>query len=133
MQYIGALSLLVHDYDEAVSFYVGKLGFELLEDMDMGGGKRWVTVSPPGSSETRLLLAKAVTPEQESRIGNQTGGRVFLFLHTDDFQRDYESMRANGVHFLEEPRSETYGTVVVFEDIHGNKWDLLEERNNQTS
>lgn len=123
---IGAVSLLVQDYDEAISFYVGKLGFSLIEDTDLGGGKRWVTVAPPESSETCLLLAKAITPEQESRIGNQTGGRVFLFLHTDDFWRDHETMKANGVRFLEEPRNETYGTVVVFEDLYGNKWDLLE-------
>jgi catechol 2,3-dioxygenase-like lactoylglutathione lyase family enzyme len=125
-QTIGAISLLVRDYDEAISFYIGKLGFILIEDSDLGGGKRWVMVAPPGSGGTRLLLAKAVTTEQESRIGNQTGGRVFLFLHTDDFQRDYEAMKANGVQFLEEPRHESYGTVVVFEDLYGNKWDLLE-------
>jgi catechol 2,3-dioxygenase-like lactoylglutathione lyase family enzyme len=125
-QKIGAISLIVRDYDEAIAFYTKKLQFELVEDTDMGGGKRWVMVSPPGSSGTRLLLAKAVTPEQESRIGNQTGGRVFLFLHTDDFRRNYESMKSNGVHFLEAPRDESYGTVVVFEDIYGNKWDLLE-------
>lgn len=125
-QTIGAISLLVREYDEALMFYVDKLGFHLIEDTDMGGGKRWVTVAPPGSSGTRLLLAKAVTPEQESRVGNQTGGRVFLFLHTDDFRRDYEAMKANKVHFLEEPRMETYGTVIVFEDLYGNKWDLLE-------
>lgn len=126
-QKIGGISLVVRDYDEAIYFYTNKLQFELVEDVDMGGGKRWITVAPPGSRETRLLLAKAVTPEQESRIGNQTGGRVFLFLHTDNFWRDYESMKAKGVRFLEEPRGESYGTVVVFEDIYGNKWDLLEE------
>jgi catechol 2,3-dioxygenase-like lactoylglutathione lyase family enzyme len=125
-QSIGAISLLVRDYDEAISFYVGKLGFRLIEDTDMGGGKRWVTVTPPGFSETRLLLAKAGTPEQESHIGNQTGGRVFLFLHTDNFWRDYEAMKVNGIRFLEGPRNESYGTVVVFEDLYGNKWDLLE-------
>lgn len=125
-QTIGAISLLVRDYDEAISFYTEKLHFELIEDTDMGGSKRWVTVSARGSCGTRLLLAKAVTPEQESRVGNQTGGRVFLFLHTDDFWRDYDAMKANGVHFLEEPRDESYGTVVVFEDLYGNKWDLLE-------
>ncbi len=125
-QIIGAISLLVRDYDEAIAFYVGKLGFTLVEDSDLGGGKRWVLAAPPGSSETRLLLAKAATPEQESRVGNQTGGRVFLFLHTDNFQRDYERMTSKGVRFLEEPRYESYGTVAVFEDIYGNKWDLLE-------
>lgn len=127
-QTIGALSLLVHDYDEAISFYTNKLGFILIEDTDMGGGKRWVMVAPPGPGGTRLLLAKAVSPEQLSRVGNQTGGRVFLFLHTDDFKRDHEAMKANGVRFLEEPRRETYGTVAVFEDLYGNKWDLLELR-----
>jgi catechol 2,3-dioxygenase-like lactoylglutathione lyase family enzyme len=127
-QTIGAISLLVRDYDEAIAFYVGKLGFHLIEDTDMGGGKRWVMAAPPGSSETRLLLAKAVTPEQASRVGNQTGGRVFLFLHTDDFWRDYEAMKSKGVRFLEEPRMEAYGTVAVFEDLYGNKWDLLETK-----
>jgi len=123
---IGAISLLVRDYDEAVSFYVDKLGFCLLEDTDMGAGKRWILIAPQDSAETRLLLAKAVSPEQHSHVGNQTGGRVFLFLHTDDFQRDYEAMKSKGVRFLEEPRHESYGTVVVFEDLYGNKWDLLE-------
>jgi catechol 2,3-dioxygenase-like lactoylglutathione lyase family enzyme len=123
---IGAVTLLVHDYDEAISFYVGKLGFILIEDTDRGAGKRWVTVSPHDSAETCLLLAKPATPDQESRIGDQTGGRVFLFLHTDDFQRDHEAMKANGIRFLEEPRYESYGTVVVFEDLYGNKWDFLE-------
>lgn len=126
MKHIGAISLVVRDYDEAINFYVNKLGFTLLEDTDMGNGKRWVTVSPHDSTGACLLLAKAVSPEQESRIGDQTGGRVFLFLHTDNFQRDYEAMQSNGVHFLEEPRNEAYGTVVVFEDLFGNKWDLLE-------
>jgi catechol 2,3-dioxygenase-like lactoylglutathione lyase family enzyme len=133
---IGAISLLVRDYDEAISFYVGKLGFTLIEDTDMGGGKRWILVSPRDSAETLrsnsgqacLLLAKAASPEQGSRIGNQTGGRVFLFLHTDDFRRDYEALKANGVRILEEPRNQSYGTVVVFEDLYGNKWDLLEMR-----
>ena len=127
-QKIGSVALLVQDYDEAISFYVDKLHFELMEDVAMGGGKRWVTVAPPGSSETRLLLAKAMSPEQKSQIGNQTGGRVFLFLHTDNFWRDYNEMKTKGVRFLEEPRKESYGTVVVFEDLHGNKWDLLEEK-----
>lgn len=126
-QTIGLITLLVRDYDEAISFYTDKLGFILIEDADMGGGKRWVTVAPPGSGGTRLLLAKAATPEQETRVGNQTGGRVFLFLHTDNFRRDHEAMKAKGVRFLEEPRNESYGMVVVFEDLYGNKWDLLEE------
>ena len=125
---IGGISLLVRDYDEAISFYVNKLGFTLIEDTGMGPGKRWVTVSPRDSAETRLLLAKAASPDQESRIGNQTGGRVFLFLHTDNFRRDHAAMLANGVHFLEEPREESYATVAVFEDLYGNKWDLLERK-----
>jgi catechol 2,3-dioxygenase-like lactoylglutathione lyase family enzyme len=125
-KHIGAISLLVRDYDEAISFYVGKLGFKLIEDTDMGAGKRWIRVAPRDSAESCLLLTKASSPEQRSRVGNQTGGRVFLFLHTDDFQRDYEVMKSKGVQFLEEPRNESYGTVVVFEDLYGNKWDLLE-------
>lgn len=125
-QHIGSISLVVRDYDEAIDFYTHKLHFDLVEDKDMGEGKRWILVSPPGSAETCLLLAKAATPRQESCIGDQTGGRVFLFLHTDDFWRDYKDMQANGVRFLEEPRHEPYGTVVVFEDLYGNKWDLLE-------
>jgi len=118
--------LLVHDYDEAISFYVDKLGFYLLEDTDMCNGKRWVRVATHDLAETCVLLAKATSPEQLSRVGNQTGGRVFLFLHTNNFQRDYEAMMSKGVRFLEEPRYESYGTVAVFEDLYGNKWDLLE-------
>ncbi len=125
-KHIGAISLLVRGYDEAISFYVNKLGFHLLEDTNMGNGKRWVRLAPQDSAETCILLAKASSPEQFSRIGNQTGGRVFLFLHTDNFQRDYEAMKAKGVRFLEEPRDESYGIVAVFEDLYGNKWDLLE-------
>ncbi|MBN1886988.1 MAG: VOC family protein [Thermoflexales bacterium] len=125
-QTIGYVSLLVRDYDEAIAFYTHKLHFTLVEDTDLGDGKRWVLVAPPGSSESRLLLARAASPDQEARIGNQTGGRVFLFLHTDDFWRDYQGMKARGVVFTEEPRLEPYGTVVVFEDLYGNKWDLLE-------
>jgi catechol 2,3-dioxygenase-like lactoylglutathione lyase family enzyme len=125
-QKIGSMALVVRDYDEAIAFYTQKLRFDLLEDTDLGDGKRWVRVAPPGSTETSLLLAQAASPEQENAIGNQTGGRVFLFLHTDDFWRDYNEMQANGVRFLEQPRVESYGTVVVFEDLCGNKWDLLE-------
>jgi catechol 2,3-dioxygenase-like lactoylglutathione lyase family enzyme len=125
-QKIGSISLLVRDYDEAISFYTNKLRFNLIEDTDLGGGKRWVLVAPPGFTETCLLLAKAASPAQENFIGDQTGGRVFLFLHTDDFWRDYQAMKSNDVNFLEEPRTESYGTVVVFEDLYGNKWDLLE-------
>ena len=125
-QHIACFALVVADYDDAIGFYVGKLGFQLLQDTDQGDGKRWVLVAPPGAKETRLLLAKADNPEQKTRIGNQTGGRVFLFLHTDDFQRDYEAYRAKGVRFLEPPRYEPYGTVAVFVDLYGNKWDLIQ-------
>jgi len=125
-QTIGYIALLVRDYDEAIAFYTNKLDFELIEDADLGNGKRWVRVRPPGSTGPDLLLAKAVTPEQASRIGNQTGGRVFLFLHTDDFWRDYREMTAKGVQFVRQPSEESYGTVAVFEDLYGNKWDLLQ-------
>jgi lactoylglutathione lyase len=127
-QTLADIALLVRDYDEALAFYTQKPRFVLLEDTDMGGGKRWVRVAPPGATESGLLLAKAATPDQIAHIGNQTGGRVFLFLHTDDFWRDYRAMQAAGVRFLEEPRSEPYGTVVVFEDLCGNKWDFIEPR-----
>ncbi len=125
-QHIGSISLVVRDYDEAIAFYTRTLNFILLEDTDLGNGKRWVLVVPPGSSETCLLLAKAASPEQQEHIGNQTGGRVFLFLHSDDFWRDYEEMKSRGVIFIEEPRRESYGTVVIFQDLYGNKWDLLQ-------
>ena len=125
-QTIGSMALVVRDYDEAIAFYTQKLRFSLLEDTDLGGGKRWVRIAPPGATETCLLLAKGSSPEQQAHIGNQTGGRVFLFLHTDDFWRDYNEMKSRGVAFLEDPRRETYGTVVVFQDLYGNKWDLLE-------
>lgn len=125
-QRLGYIALVVRDYDEAITFYTQSLGFQLIEDTDLGGGKRWVRVRPPGSPGTDLLLAKAINPEQASRIGNQTGGRVFLFLHTDDFWRDYHAMTARGVKFHEAPREEVYGTVAVFEDLYGNKWDLLQ-------
>ncbi len=125
-RHIGAISLLVRDYDEAISFYLDKLGFHLIEDTNMGDGKRWILVAPRHSAETCILLAKASSPEQLSRVGNQTGGRVFLFFHVDNFQHEYEAMRSKGVHFLEEPRHESYGTVVIFEDPYGNKWDLIE-------
>jgi len=123
---LGSIALVVRDYDEAIAFYTNKLDFELIEDADSGNGKRWVRVRPPGSTGPDLLLAKAVTPEQASRIGNQTGGRVFLFLHTDDFWRDYREMTAKGVQFVRQPSEESYGTVAVFEDLYGNKWDLLQ-------
>lgn len=125
-QSLVSIALVVRDYDEAIDFFTGALRFTLVEDTSMGSGKRWVVVAPPGGSGASLLLAKAVGAEQESRIGNQTGGRVFLFLHTDDFQRDYEFMKARGVRFTEEPRHEPYGTVVVFLDLYGNKWDLVQ-------
>jgi catechol 2,3-dioxygenase-like lactoylglutathione lyase family enzyme len=125
-QHLAAIALVVPDYDEAIAFYVGKLGFELVEDTRLGETKRWVLVAPPGSRETRLLLAKADGPEQRTRIGNQAGGRVFLFLHTDDFARDHEALRERGVRFLEPPRHESYGTVAVFVDPYGNKWDLIQ-------
>ncbi len=129
-QKIGSLALVVRNYDEAIAFYTQKLHFDLLEDTDLGDGKRWVRIAPHGSTETSLLLAQAASLAQEKAIGNQTGGRVFLFLHTDDFWRDYNAMRGADVSFLEEPREEAYGTVVVFADLYGNKWDLLELKAN---
>ena len=125
-QHLASVALLVRDYDEAKAWYTGVLGCTLVEDTDLGHGKRWVVVSPAGAHETNLLLARAATPEQRARIGDQTGGRVFLFLHTDDFQRDYHALGARGVKFLEAPRQEAYGTVAVFEDLYGNRWDLLQ-------
>jgi catechol 2,3-dioxygenase-like lactoylglutathione lyase family enzyme len=128
-QSLGLVALVVRDYDEAIEFFVGKLGFVLVEDSHMPEqAKRWVVVAPPGANESRLLLARAATPEQRMHIGTQTGGRVFLFLHTDSFWRDYERYRSNGVVFVREPREEPYGTVAVFEDLYGNSWDLLEPR-----
>lgn len=126
-QSLGLVSLLVRDYDEALEFFVGTLGFRLVEDTLIPEQfKRWVVVSPPGANEAHLLLARASTPEQMSHIGSQTGGRVFLFLYTDDFRRDYESYRAKGVVFVREPKEEPYGTVAVFLDLYGNMWDLLQ-------
>ena len=125
-QHLGAVTLVVRDYDEARDWYVGKLGFEVVEDSDLGDGKRWLLVAPPGAGQTRLLLAKAASPVQAAAIGNQTGGRVFLFLNTDDFRRDHRLYLARGVRFHEEPRMEAYGTVAVFEDLYGNLWDLLQ-------
>lgn len=127
-QQFHAVALVVRDYDEAIDFYTRALRFTLLEDTPMAAGKRWVRVAPQGSEGAALLLAKAGNSEQETRIGNQSGGRVFLFLHTDDFASDYAHMQAHGVKFCEEPRYETYGTVVVFEDLYGNRWDLIEPR-----
>ena len=123
---IRLISLVVRDYDEALAFYVGRLGFELVEDTLQSDDKRWVVVEPPGGESTRLLLAKAVGERQLAVIGNQGGGRVFLFLETDDAVRDYAALRANGVTFHEEPRTEAYGIVAVFEDLYGNLWDLIQ-------
>lgn len=119
------IALTVKDYDEAIDFYTQKLDFILIEDTHLDDNKRWVVIKPPGENETGLLLAKAATAEQQLSIGNQTGGRVFLFLQTDDFWADYHKMKARGVSFLEEPREEPYATVVVFEDLYGNKWDCF--------
>lgn len=131
-QTIGYISLVVRDYDEAISYFTEKLGFTVIEDSPSkdrdGQPKRWILVAPPGSRGTQILLARASTPEEESRIGNQTGRRVFLFLHTDDFWRDYRAMISRGIKFVREPKEEPYGTVAVFEDLYGNKWDLLELR-----
>jgi catechol 2,3-dioxygenase-like lactoylglutathione lyase family enzyme len=126
MQTIGHIALAVRDYDEALNFYIRTLHFELVEDTPLGDGKRWVLIAPPGSQGTSLLLAKASTPEQASRVGNQTGGRVFLFLHTDDFWRDYNEMISRKVKFIRPPVAEPYGTVAVFEDLYGNQWDLIQ-------
>lgn len=125
-QSIQTVAIVVRDYDEAIAFYTQVLGFTLVEDSDQGGGKRWVTVSPPGSTGTSLLLAKATTPEQVAHIGNQTGGRVFLFLQTDDFWRDYPILKERGLNFIEEPRQEPYGVVAIFEDLYGNRWDFIQ-------
>lgn len=126
-QTIGYIALLVRDYDEAIAFYTGVLGFALVEDEPRSKDKRWVLIAPRGQVSPCLLLAKATTPEQQSRVGNQTGGRVFLFLHTDDFYHDYDELKTR-VRFLEQPREESYGIVAVFEDLYGNKWDLLQLR-----
>ena len=127
-QQIAAIALLVRDYDEAIDYYTRVLGFDLLEDTPLAGGKRWVRVAPAGGRGTALLLARAANEQQRARVGDQTGGRVFLFLHTDDFQQDYPAMRERGVCFTEEPRHEPYGTVAVFVDLYGNRWDLLQLR-----
>lgn len=128
-QSIALVSLVVPDYDEALAFYVGAIGFELIEDTFVPEqDKRWVVIAPPGSTGTKLLIARASTPEQASRIGNQTGGRVFLFLHTDDFERDFAAYRARGVTFVREPKDEPYGRVAVFRDPWGNLWDLIQPR-----
>ena len=128
-QSIGQVALVVRDYDEAIAFYVGTLGFTLVEDTYIKEqDKRWVVVAPPGATESRLLLARANGPEQASRVGNQTGGRVFLFLYTDDFWRDFRAYQGSGVAFVREPKEEAYGTVAVFKDLYGNLWDLVQRK-----
>ena len=128
MQTLGHIALVVRDYDDALAFFTGTLNFRVIEDTRLGENKRWVLIAPRGSQGTSLLLTHADTPEQASRIGNQTGGRVFLFLHTDDFWRDYHEMTARKVKFIRQPREEEYGTVAVFEDLYGNQWDLLQRK-----
>jgi catechol 2,3-dioxygenase-like lactoylglutathione lyase family enzyme len=125
-QRLAYITLLVKDYDEAIEFFTGKLGFTLIEDTPVSESKRWVVISPPASSGCNILLAKAVGEEQQSRVGNQTGGRVFLFLYTDDFDRDYQNLIDEGIAIVREPRVETYGKVAVFSDLYGNLWDLIE-------
>ena len=125
---IAHVAILVRDYDEAIGYFTATLGFVLVEDTPLEDGKRWVLVAPPGSVGARLLLARATTPAQRARIGDQAGGRVFLFLRTGDFARDHAALSARGVRFREPPRRESYGTVAVFEDLYGNLWDLVEPR-----
>jgi catechol 2,3-dioxygenase-like lactoylglutathione lyase family enzyme len=128
VQSIASLALVVRDYDEAIAYFTETLRFSLIEDTMLGNGKRWVVVAPPGGQGASLVLARAATPEQLTHVGNQTGGRVFLFLRTDDFWRDYRDLQSRGVRFIEEPRQEDYGTVVVFLDLYGNKWDFVGPR-----
>jgi uncharacterized glyoxalase superfamily protein PhnB len=123
---LSMLTLLVDDYDGAIAYYKNVLHFTLLEDNPLGNHKRWVRMAPRSDAGTSILLAKAVTPDQQAHVGNQTGGRVFLFLNTDDFWLDYETLKSAGVRFIEQPRQENYGWVVVFQDLYGNKWDLLQ-------
>ena len=125
-KFIAHIALLVEDYDEAIHFYTRKLGFSLIENTFISENKCWVLVSPPGSAECSILLAKAAGPLQQNAVGNQTGGRVFLFLHTDNFDRDYQDLMEKGIHFVRPPVRESYGTVAVFEDLYGNLWDLIE-------
>ncbi|TNE61035.1 MAG: VOC family protein [Bacteroidetes bacterium] len=127
-QYLARIALVVRDYDEAIAFYTKTLDFTLEEDTPLSPTKRWVRVAPPGSDGCQLLLAKAADDAQLSRVGNQTGGRVFLFLHTDDFWRDYHKLTERAVHFVREPVEEPWGTVAVFEDLYGNLWDLIEPK-----
>jgi catechol 2,3-dioxygenase-like lactoylglutathione lyase family enzyme len=132
-QRIAHISLVVMDYDEAIEFYTKKLRFNLIEDTKLNEDKRWVVVAPPGANECGLLLAKAVGEQQVASVGNQTGGRVFLFLFTDDFWRDYHAMEANGIRFVRPPKEEEYGLVAVFADLYGNLWDLLQPNGNNKS
>jgi catechol 2,3-dioxygenase-like lactoylglutathione lyase family enzyme len=125
-QHIAHLALVVNDYDEAIEFYTKKLRFTLIEDTVLSPAKRWVVVAPPGSTGCKLLLAKAANEEQKSRVGNQTGGRVFLFLHTDNIRRDHQQMKEQGIEFVRELSDEPYGTVAVFKDLYGNLWDLIQ-------
>ena len=125
-QYIAQIALVVDDYDEAIQFYTKKLNFILKEDTVLSETKRWVIITPPGSGGCSLLLAKAANDDQKTRVGNQTGGRVFLFLHTDDLKRDYKNMKEQGISFVREPTTEEWGTVAVFKDLYGNLWDLVE-------
>jgi len=124
-QHLAHVAIVVKNYDEAIKFYTQQLGFVLIEDTQLSETKRWVLVSPSGSDGCKLLLAQAANKEQQSRIGNQTGGRVFLFLHTDDFWRDYNNYIEKGIRFVNPPAAQEYGTVAVFEDIYGNLWDLI--------
>lgn len=128
-QRLAHITLLVNDYDEAIDFYTGKLNFELVEDTRLSESKRWVIVKPKGTNSSGLLLAKADGEEQKSMVGNQSGGRVFLFLHTDDFERDFQNLKEKEVKIIRAPKKEVYGTVAVFEDIYGNHWDLVEPKN----
>lgn len=125
---IGLVTVLVRDYDEAINYYVSKMGFRVVEDTKMSETSRFVIIEPTGSTASQLLLAQAVTEQELSAVGNQAGGRVFLFLNTDDFYRDYNAMKEKGVTFLETPREEVYATVVVLQDLYGNKWDLLQRK-----
>jgi catechol 2,3-dioxygenase-like lactoylglutathione lyase family enzyme len=130
-QRLAYITLLVDDYDKAIDFYIGKLNFKLIEDTTLSETKRWVLVKPNGSGDCYLLLAKAANEQQKSMIGNQTGGRVFLFLHTDNFKLDYQNLLNNGIKIVREPVEENYGTVTVFQDIYGNLWDLIEPSANK--
>jgi catechol 2,3-dioxygenase-like lactoylglutathione lyase family enzyme len=132
-QRIAHISVVVKDYDDAIKFYTEKLDFKLIEDTKLSDTKRWVLVAPSGATECSLLLARAADDHQTSRVGNQTGGRVFLFLFTDDFWRDYNKMQATGIHFVRPPKQEEYGIVAVFADLYGNLWDLVQPTDKNTS